>query len=187
MNMKPFEIRNDDVLQTTLFTQAQKRALEEKSMFEWFLEADKVFEKYNHPCILAILAEGLTDRQWVEHIKKNQHRYIIELHGYSHEKYGRFGRQELYDNLKHAKDLIEMEFGVKVTTWYVPFGRKGRNPYAEEVCQELGLKLGIPNGKVDVKLWFKNKSMPHGNFHFWKRSQIQDVENVLKEIYGEKI
>ena len=69
----------------------------------------------------------------------------------------------------------------------MPFGRKGRNPYAEEVCQELGLKLGIPNGKVDVRLWHKNKLMPHGNFHFWRRDQIQDVESVLKEIYGEKI
>ena len=43
MNIQNFEIRNDDVLQQSLFTQAQKKALEEQSMFDWFLEADKVF------------------------------------------------------------------------------------------------------------------------------------------------
>ena len=156
-------------------------------MFEWFLEADKVFEKYNHPCILAILSEGLIDRTWVEHIKKNQHRYIIELHGSSHYKYGRMSKEELFNDLRKAKWETEAEFGVKITTWYVPFGRKGRNPYAEEVCKALDLKLGIPNGKVDVRLWHKNKTIPHVNFHFWRRDQIQDVESVLKEIYGEKV
>ena len=184
--MKNLEIRMDDVLQTKRFTKDQKYALDQKTMFEWFLEADKVFEKYNYPCILAILEEGLnTESEWIDHIKKNMHRYVIELHGREHIHYGELSKEDLLEDLFWAKKRIEAEFGVKVTTWYVPFGRKGRNPYAEEVCQQLGLKLYIPNGKVDAKLWFHDNSMPHVNFHYWRADQNNHVEQILKKICTE--
>lgn len=180
------EIRIDDVLQTYLFTSSQKKALEEKTMFEWFLEIDKVFEKYNYPCTLAILSEGLKNIEWVEHIKKNIHRYKIELHGSSHIKYGRLEYQSLLDDLYEAKNKIENEFGVKVTTWYVPFGRKGRNQYAEDICKLLGLKLGIPERKVDAKLWFIDKTLNHINFHYWRPDQNNHVKEILKQINEQK-
>lgn len=177
------EIRMDDVLQTKLFTPHQVYALNEKTMFEWFLEADKVFEKYQYPCILAILEEGIDrEPQWVEHIKKNSHRYIIELHGREHIRYGTLTKEELEEDLFWAKKRIEAEFGAKITTWYVPFGRKGRNPYAEEVCEKLGIKLGIPERKVDAKLWFRNRGMPHVNFHFWHRGQIGHVNEIVETL-----
>lgn len=178
------EIRADDVGQMSMFTSAQKEALKEKSMFEWFLEADAVFEKYNYPCTLAILSEGMDDQKWVDHIKENIHRYKIELHGSQHHRYSRFNKENLYEDLFKAKNLIEDTFGVQIMTWYVPFGRKCRSVADKEVCDLLGINLGVPNGKVDAKLWIKNKEIPHVNFHFWCRSQIKDVENILKTIYG---
>ena len=177
------EIRMDDVLQVSRFTKDQRASLEQKTMFEWFLEADKIFEEYNYPCILAVLEEGLDkEPEWVEHIKKNITRYRIELHGREHIHYGELGHQDLLDDLFWAKKRIEAEFQTKITTWYVPFGRKGRNPHAEDVCNLLGLKLYIPDGKVDAKLWFGNKSMPHVNFHYWKSSQNNYVKEILKQI-----
>ena len=177
------QIRNDDVLQSKRFTKDQKHSLDEKSMFEWFLEADKIFEQYNYPCILAVLEEGIDrEPEWVEHIKKNKHRYIIELHGREHIHYGELSKEELFNHLFWAKKRIETEFQTKLTTWYVPFGRKGRNPHAEEVCRALGLKLYIPDGKVDAKLWFKNREMPHVNFHYWKESQINHVKQILEQL-----
>ena len=177
------EVRCDDVLQSKRFTSDQKNSLDQKTMFEWFLEADKVFAQYNYPMILAILEEGIDhEPEWVEHIKKNQHRYIIELHGREHIHYGELGYQELLDDLFWAKKRIEAEFKVKIHNWYVPFGRKGRNQYAEDVCKLLGMKVWIPDGKVDSRLWFANKSMPHVNFHFWKQSQIDDTNKILYEL-----
>lgn len=175
------EIRSDDVLQTRFFSHAQKEALKEKTMFEWFLESDKPFEEYNYPCVLAILAEGIKEenKEWVDYIKKNQHRYIIELHGFNHIKYGRLTKDELYMDLSSAKKVVEDTFGVKVSTWYVPFGRKGRNQYAEEVCKELGLKLGIPERKVDAKFWFKDRTLLQVNFHFWRKDQVDYVKRII--------
>lgn len=181
--MKNLEIRMDDVLQTMEFSQLQIKMLRDKTMFERFLEIDKEFEKYNYPCILAILAEGIDNApEWLEHIKKNQHRYIIELHGSAHIRYDNLTQQELLDDLYSAKTKIEKEFGVKVSTWYVPFGRKGRNKYAEEVCLLLGIKLGIPESKIDAKFWFRNKNLPQINFHYWVDAQNNHVKNILYEI-----
>lgn len=186
--MSNLEIRWDDVLQSRRFTKDQKHSLDQKTMFEWFLEADKEFEKYNYPCILAVLEEGIDNNpEWVEYIKKNITRYRIELHGREHIYYGELGHQELLDDLFWAKKRIETEFGVKISTWYVPFGRKGRNPHAEDVCKLLGLKLYIPDGKVDAKLWFGNKEMPHVNAHFWRQDQINHVNQILKQIHEQKV
>ena len=179
----PLLIRADDVLQTSLFTKTQRVALQDKSMFEWFLDIDKEFEKYNYPMILAVLSEGIdTEHEWVEHIKKNKHRYIIELHGGQHLKYGRLSREDLFNDLYWSKLKIEKAFNVKVSTWYVPFGRKGRNAYAEEVCKALEINLGIPDRKVDAKLWFNDKALEHVNFHYWREDQNNHVKEILKQL-----
>ena len=123
----------------------------------------------------------------MQYIKDNITRYRIELHGREHIYYSELSHQELLDDLFWAKRRIETEFQTKITTWYVPFGRKGRNPHAEDVCKLLGLKLYIPDGKVDAKLWFSNKSMLHVNAHFWRADQINHVNNILKEIYEQKV
>lgn len=177
------EIRADDVLQVKPVSKYQKRALQEKSFYEWFMEADLVFSRFEYPCILAVLSEGIdVEPHWVDYIQRNQHRYIIELHGLDHRNYSRCSEKELYNLLREARDKIQLTFGVKVTTWYVPFGRKGKNPYGEKVCKKLGIKQYIPDGKVDAKLWLKNRSMPHINFHFWKRSQINDINEIVHQL-----
>lgn len=49
MNMNNLEIRMDDVLQTKRFSQAQEKAVRDKTMFEWFLEIDKEFRNIITP------------------------------------------------------------------------------------------------------------------------------------------
>lgn len=182
------EIRSDDVLQSADFTYTQKKVAREKTMFEWFKEADKVFERYNYPCILAVLSEGIDrEPEWVEYIKERQDRYVIDLHGSNHKyhRYAGMSEQDLYDDLALAKEKIESTFNVEVKNWYVPFGRKARNPYGEKVCEKLGIKQWIPSGKVDAKLWFKWKNIPHVNFHYWYEPQVKDVENILNQLCQE--
>lgn len=180
------ELRNDDVLQTLRLSQNQKRVAGDK-LFEMFLEADKVFEKYNYPCTLAVLAEGIINcPEWVEHIKKNKHRYVIELHGYYHHHFGRLSEEEGEKDLKEAIDLIEKTFDTKVTTWYVPFGRKSMPEWGGAVCERLGIKLDIPTRKVLPFFWFKDKTIPQVNFHYWDKHQVKLVEEILKTITEDK-
>ena len=57
--MKGPEIRMDDVLQVSGITEHQRKEMGAKSLYELFLEADKVLEYYRYPCTLAICAEGI--------------------------------------------------------------------------------------------------------------------------------
>ena len=183
--MRP-EIRNDDVLQIAAATKHQLKCLEGRSFFDHFVGADEMFAEYNYPCILAVLAEGITFYpQWVEYIKKNKHRFKIELHGFNHINYRNLSKEELKSILGDSKKRIEDAFETEITTWYLPFGRKGENPYGEEVCQELGITYDKQTRKIDARLWLKHYQetkeslFPHMNFHYWYKPQVDYVNKIL--------
>lgn len=174
------EIRNDDVLQSSHLSQRQKFFANGK-LFEMFLEADKVFEEYNYPCTLAVLAEGIKHcPEWVEYIKKNQHRYKIELHGYSHNHFAQLSEENGKEDLTKAIDLIEKTFDTEITTWYVPFGRKSMPEWGGAVCQRLGIKLDIPTRKTLPVFWLKDKTIPQCNFHYWDFGQVSQIKEIIK-------
>ena len=177
------ELRNDDVLQSSNFSKRQREAWQFGSPFEWFRSADKIFEKYNYPCTLVILSEGIrVYPEWVDYIKQNQHRYEIELHGSSHFKYGRMSKERGLKDLKKAKELIENTFNVRITTLYIPYGRKNIPAWAEEVCRELGMKADIPKFKQLPQFWNKPPEKKQINFHYWSKKQVKQVRNIIKEI-----
>lgn len=178
------EIRCDDVLQSNHLSQRQKKVANGR-LFEMFLEADKIFEKYNYPCTLAILAEGIKHcPEWTEYIKKNQRRYKIELHGYCHNHFAQLPEETGEEYLRKAKELIEKTFNIKITTWYVPFGRKSMPEWGEEVCQRLGIKLDIPIRKTLPEFWFKDRTIPQTNFHYWDLGQVNTIKKILQELCG---
>ena len=143
------------MLQTMATTNGhQMHDLGKRGLFEAFLEADQVFKKYNYPCTLAVLAEGIdSEPMWVDHIKRNLHRYTIELHGNRHVNYKAMPRQEFIDEMKEAIDKIENTFGNKLTTFYPPWGRKGERDDLD-VFDELSAVQYVQLGNVDEKLWF---------------------------------
>lgn len=170
---KELEIRNDDVLQVDAGSTHHGYRLRDKTPFEWFLWADSVFEEYNYPCILAVLSEGIDYYpKWVKHIKKHQHRYKIELHGSSHHQYKHFTAKEALEDLRQAKDKIEQEFNVKITTWYVPYSykeRKGFPNWGKEVCDELGIEFDVTEKK---KLQYP--------FHYWHKEQVEKIHKIIR-------
>lgn len=190
---KSIEVRCDDVLQMTMESIHQKCEMGNKLPFWHFMEADKIFEEYNYPQILAVCSEGIRlCPEWTAYIKKNIHRYKIELHCSKHYRYTGFSKKELYNDLKEAKEEIEDTFGQKITTWYVPFGRKGKTEYGDEVCKELGIKYDMPTRKIGGKEWiysYKKEGKPpffHINYHFWCRSQREVIREVLWNICSQK-
>jgi len=189
MNMKDLpEIRCDDVLQITPASHNQAKQMKGMGLFEHFLEADKVFEEFNYPMTLAIVAEGIEHYpEWVEYLKKHKDRYVFELHGLRHVNHSRHSVNQLRRDLETAKNMIEETFGGKVTTWYQPWGRKGENDRMDEACKVIGIKAYHQVGKVDAKIWLYNDkkgrdNLEHVNFHYWYPPQREHVRTVIERV-----
>ncbi len=187
--MKPYKIRIDDVLQVNPASKWQRLAWKEKSPFEWFKETDEIIKKYKLHCILAVLSEGIDEYpKWVSYIKRRKKRYQIELHGSSHKNYLKLTEEELEQDLIEARDKIEKTFKTKITTWYVPWGRKQQNLYGKKICRKLRLKYGVPKGRQDILtyLWVKKYRPNHRftsnefNIHFWSAKEISKLEEFIK-------
>jgi len=164
------KLRNDDVLQIGAGSAKHGYSLREKTPFEWFLWADSVFEEYDYPCTLSVLSEGI-DRypEWVEHIKKNKHRYKIELHGSSHYRYNSMTMEEGLKDLREAKEKIEKTFDVKIDKWVVPFGRRSAPDWGKEVCKKLGVDIVLTRGNDEYFM-----------FHYWHKGQVEEVHKIIK-------
>lgn len=148
-----------------------KNSLRYNSFFGHFMVLDKFLEDHNIPVILTILAEGIEHYpEWVQYIKLRKHRYTIELHGYSHHYYKGMTEEEAYQSLDKARRMIEDTFDVKVSRWYVPFGRHYFPEWSLRVCERLGLKFHTRGGTTR-----------HFYFHYWNsRSRLQ-LEALYKK------
>lgn len=167
---KTVEIRCDDVLLLNNLTGSMKNSLRYNSFFGHFLLFDKFLEDHDLHCILTVMAEGIIAYpEWVQYIKLRKYRYTIELHGYSHYYYKGMSEEEAYLSLSTARDMIEKAFDVKVTRWYVPFGRHFFPEWSLRVCERLGLKFHTKGGTT-----------AHKYFHYWNsrsRLQLEDLYN----------
>ena len=170
------EIRCDDVLLLNNLTGSMKNSLRYNSFFGHFLIFDKFLEDHNLHCILTVMAEGVAAYpEWVQYIKLRKHRYTIELHGYSHYYYKGMSEEEACQSLSTARDIIEKAFEVKISRWYVPFGRR----YFPEwdylkVCERLGLKFHTKGGTTR-----------HFYFHYWNSRDRIRLQRLYNE-YGEQ-
>lgn len=169
---KTIEIRIDDVLLLNNLTGSMKNSLRNgNTFFNHFKIADKTFEKLKNPVILTLLAEGIEHYpEWVEYIKERKHRYIIELHGYSHFYYQGMSEEEAYQSLAKARDMIEKTFDVKVSRWYVPFGRHYFPEWSFRVCDRLGLKFHTKGGVTR-----------HFYFHYWNTRDRLRLQRLIEE------
>jgi len=164
------EIRNDDVLQVGWSSFHHYCRLLKKTSWEWFLEADKIFEEYNYPCTLVVLADGIDKLpHWVEHIKKNQHRYKIELHGSSHHRYDKMTAEEGLKDLQQARKKIEKTFNIKIENWIVPYGKRSAPDWGEEVCKKMGIGYVLTRGNNKYRV-----------FHYWHEGQVDKVKRLIK-------
>ena len=166
-------MRNDDVLQVKVFSDKMGKAQRVQSLFEWFRETDQVFEKYNIPCILSVLSEGIeVYPEWVSYIKNNLHRFQIELHGFQHDFYNDMSAEEGYRNLKQAREEIEDTFNIKITTWYVPFGKKKFPVWGKEVCDKLGIDFDVTGNNKGNQRYF----------HYWYKKNQDSICKLLEGI-----
>ena len=96
------------------------------------------------------------------------------------------GEQEGEKDLRQAIKKIEDTFDVKITTWYIPYGRKHIPKWAERVCERLGIKADIPKYKMLPFTWKKKPLRKQINFHYWYPKQVKQINFIIKEICKEK-
>lgn len=169
---KSIEIRFDDVLLLNNLTGSMKNSLRYNSFFGHFLLADKFLEDNNLHCILTVMAEGIAAYpEWVQYINLRKYRYTIELHGYSHYYYKGMSEEEAYQSLSTARDMIESAFDVKVSRWYVPFGRQFFPEWDYlRVCERLGLKFHTRGGTT-----------MHRYFHTWNSADRLRLQRLHEQ------
>jgi len=173
---RQIEIRCDDVLLLNNLTGSMKNSLRYNSFFGHFLLFDKFLEDHNLHCILTLMAEGIEAYpEWVQYINLRKYRYTIELHGYSHYYYKGMSEDEALHSLSTARDLIEKSFDVRVTRWYVPFGRQFFPEWDYlKVCEKLGLKFHTRGGTT-----------AHKYYHYWNSASRIALKRLYEE-HGEK-
>ena len=164
------EFRNDDILQVEVFSKKQRRRLHASTAFESFLKCDEMFAQYQYPCTLVVLSEGIEYYpEWVEHIRRNQWRYKIELHGSKHYYYENWTAEDAQNDLDEARNKLEDTFKCKITTWYVPYGKRHFPSWGQEVCDNLELDFDQTN----------NPFAPY-RFHYWHVGQVEKVRRLLE-------
>jgi len=168
--MKPLEIRFDDVLIVSHLTGSMKNSLRYNTFWGHFLEADKILQKYQQQCTLAVMSEGIdVYPDWVDYIRKNKDRYKIAVHAREHINFRFLYEEDGYRHLLEAKNKIEETFG-PIERWYVPFGRPNFPPWGIKVCDQLGLKFHTRGGLSR-----------HLYFHYWNSRDRDKLEKVLNK------
>ncbi len=175
MPREEIEIRIDDVLLYKTLTSSMGRALNRGSYFEQFKEFDKFFEENNVMTTLAICADGIDQYpEWVEYIKKNKHRYKIEMHCLTHMNYRNQSMEFGLKHLSEAKKKIEKTFDVKVTRWYVPFAIRGYPDWGPSVCKELGIGFNIA----------LDQTKKHFRCHYYNPNDVEKIKKKVSNYYG---
>lgn len=169
----PILFRNDDILLVNPITGAMKNAIRRKTYEEWFYEIDEIFERYNCPSTLAVLSEGIERYpQWIEYIKERKHRFNIQLHGEGHGYYMKMSEEEGYEILSRATERIERTFDIKVTHWYVPFGRLFFPEWGPRVCRRMEIRF---NSKGDSREFFQHR------FHYWNTRDTRNLKKLIAD------
>lgn len=165
------EFRNDDILQVEIFSKKHMRRMSSETAFSSFLKADEIFAKYQYHCTLVVLSEGIEYYpEWVDHIQRNQWRYKIELHGSKHYYYENWSPADAIKDLHEARNKIEETFRCKITTWYVPYGKRHFPVWGEDICNRLGLNFDQINNPF-----------PLYRFHYWHEGQVEKVRQLIEE------
>lgn len=165
------EWRIDDVFIVNHLTGSMKISLRFNDFFGHFKEMDKILAKYDTPCILSVLAEGIEIYpEWVAYIKERMYRYTIEMHGFDHQRFSTISEEEGYRQLAKAKEMIEKEFKVKINNWFVPF--KSFPKWGVRVCDRLGIRFHE-----------KGSLRRHITFHYWNSRDRAHMAKIIRTYY----
>lgn len=168
-------IRIDDVLQSTNFSPAQLAALEVMPFFEWFKYSALMFDGLYVK--LAIVAEGIDKNpEWVELIK-SQKNWEVQVHCWEHKSMNGLFYEDVYKEIKDAKEKIQDTFHQKVVEFYPP-----KHKYSNMMmmaCDALDLSLMVE--KNIPEHYIQSNQITSIYYHFWNPKQIKEIERIINE------
>ena len=168
--VKDLEFRCDDLFIGKRLTGSMKNSLRYNSFFGHFLAFDHILEQHGAHCIMTIVADGIElYPEWVAYVKRNKHRYTLQLHCWSHLDHQNLTAEEAFEQLNRGRNLIEETFDVRVSRWYVPFGRVRFPEWSLEVCKRLGLEFHTSGGTAR-----------HHYFHYWNSADRERLRGILR-------
>lgn len=175
MNIKP-KIIVHDVLQETLYSPAQLKAVAIKSFFEWFKEAMEMFDDEDD-IVLAVVVSGVElNPEWVDYIKSHSNWKIV-CHGWEHKSHNIVSYDQLVEEMKRAKDLLERTFEQEITYMYPPKHKTSEDLI--KACSVVGMSVCDTLNKTPQWLYDNDTDMFY--FHFWHKKEINCML-MIKEI-----
>ncbi len=109
----------------------------------------------------------------VESVKNKMHRYVerghkIALHGFNHQAPLTMSNQQFRENIRHAKETLEAEFGVDILGYRAPFFSMDNERL--DILKELGFQYDSS--------WMDFSQLPHE-----KQIDISDYTRILKNVF----
>jgi len=113
----------------------------------------------------------------------------IQLHGWHHDAYFPMRWPDVYVNLVANIHDTKRDFkNADPKVFYPPWNEGSET--VEKVCKKLGLRMDTSG--IHMRYWFKWKRRDSNVlfFHWWDKSDIEILDDVLKEVknyYGDTI
>jgi hypothetical protein len=162
-----------DVLQDGRFSSYQLEVLKIQSFFTWFKQCMRPLE--GKECILACIAHGVHDMEWVDYIRAHPE-WEIQFHGLTHSDYKRMGVEETVHDFYEGRRLLGMTFGKVPTKFFAPKHRFSE--ITVQVASGFGMK--VVEEKRTVEDCLNDPLIDRCYAHFWHPRDIARVKEVCE-------
>lgn len=145
------------------------------------LEVDDLFQRYNVPHTVAVIAEGLwRNPEVIETILRRG--MVPQLHGWTHDDLTKSATARAA--LGDAVDLLTALFGQRPTVLYPPWNRS--NGKVERAAEALGLRVEPDKASLDQFVRLRGDfSLRTVNFHFWSgEDRLRLTEALPVYVFG---
>ncbi len=139
------------------------------------LLVDDVFQRYQVPHTLAVLAARLDENMELVQAIKERH-MIVQVHGWNHDDLSKDAQARA--ELLPAVEMLEGLFGVRPTVLYPPWNRTCEA--LRETCETLGLTVSSRKLSLGQYIRFEG-DLPDTtiNFHFWDETEFAQIPPAL--------
>ena len=128
------------------------------------------------PCILACIAHGVQDTEWVDYIKEHP-LWTVEFHGLTHSDYRRMGIEETVHDFDEGRRLLEETFGYAPTKFFAP--RHRLSDITVQVALDFGMK--VVEEKRTIQDYIEDPKIDRCYAHFWQPRDIARVKEVYEK------
>jgi len=141
--------------------------------FEKFKEVHELIAGAGLIHTLAICAGEIENHpELTFYILNRKEEFDFGIHGWMHEKYSTWLKENIKSSLFRSKAVIEAVFGVEVKWFFPPWNK--RSPEMFEACKELGLKVNDEWMTLTDALNGKKEEVI--GLHYWNNEEVKQLK-----------